>query len=389
MKSPIAALAILSTLSACSALGQTGAPATGGSQPRSPIFSSGATSPAQAPADGAPGRVFPNATSLPEPTPADELRPPTMVLPNEPVEPWLLTKQAGPFMVLAKTFRGPESERMALALAMELRNKYGLPAYILRTKDFPGKSNIRGVPPTADPGVIQANVAIPEKFRTYDEAAVLVGNEKTERDSVALLHKVKKIKPDCLNQMPSMFKWREGLSTALRTTNPYVPAQYLYPRKHDDLIVRINHTPRSVANCPGRYSLQVAIFSGRATFYSGRATINDMDERLQGLLRRGPLATAADDAERLADKLAKNPEFQKLGQPIYVYHDRTSSRVFVGSFSAEKDPVAVDVRDAMLKLAVPLVTVDKKRPNPNALDHLIVPAGMLTDLKDIKGNFQG
>ena len=54
-------------------------------------------------------------------------------------------------MVLAKTFRGPDAEKLALALAMELRGKYNLPAYILRTKDFPGKSNIRGVPPTADP----------------------------------------------------------------------------------------------------------------------------------------------------------------------------------------------------------------------------------------------
>ena len=100
-------------------------------------------------------RIFPNASSLPEPTPADELKAPTMELPNDPIEPWLLTKQAGPFMVLAKTFRGPDCDRMALALAKELRGKYGLPAYILRSKDFPGKSNIRGVPPTAEPGVNQ------------------------------------------------------------------------------------------------------------------------------------------------------------------------------------------------------------------------------------------
>ena len=77
--------------------------------------------------------------------------------------------------------------------------------------------------------MVQANIAVPEKYRTYDEAAVLVGNEKTQKDSAVLLHKVKKIKPDCLNAMPSLFKWREGLSTAIRTTNPYVAAQYLYP----------------------------------------------------------------------------------------------------------------------------------------------------------------
>jgi hypothetical protein len=380
MKSPIAALALFGTLAASPAWAQSDAPAPRGSQPRSPLFSSRTAGATQVPgADGA-GRVFPNAMSLPEPTPAAELKPPTIELPNEPIEPWLLTKEAGPFMVLAKTFRGPDSEKMALALAKELRQKYGLPAYILRSKDFPGKSNIRGIPPTADPAVVQANVSVPEKYRTYDEAAVLVGNERTEKDAAVLLHKVKKIKPDCLNGMPSLFKWREGLSTALRTTNPYVAAQYLYPHKHDKLIVQMNQSSRSIANCPGRYSLQVAQFSGRSTF-------NDKDERFQGIinLRKSPLATAAADAERLAAKLSKDPDIQKLGQPIYVYHDRTSSRVYIGSFNAEKDPAAIDVRDSLLRLAGPIL--DQKRPT-GGLDTMIVPAGMLTDLKDIKANFQ-
>jgi len=375
MKTPIAALALFGTLTACPAWAQTGAPAPAGSQPKSPFFSRPADA-SQVPGTAGANKVYPNASSMPEPTPADELKAPTMELPNEPIEPWLLTKEAGPFMVLAKTFRGPDSERMALALAKELRSKYGLPSYILRSKDFPGKSNIRGVPPTADPAVVQANVSVPEKYRTYDEAAVLVGNEKTEKDSALLLHKVKKIKPDCLNAMPSMFKWREGLSTALRTTNPYVAAQYLYPRKPDRLVVQMNQGTRSIAHCPGRFSLQVAEFSGRSTF-------NEKDERFQGILnlKKSPLATAAEDAEHLAAKLSKDPDIQKLGQPIYVYHDRTASRVYIGSFNDWQDPAAVETRDSLLKLAVPLL--DRKRPT-GGLDSMIVPAGMLTDLKEIK-----
>ncbi len=366
MKSLLASLAILGTLGASAAWAQPGSPATS-APPGVPIVPG--------------GRVFPNASSLPEPTPADELKM-NMPLPDDKIEPWLLTKQNGPFMVLAKTFRGPNSDRMALALAKELREKHGLPAYILRSKDFPGKSNIRGVPPTADPEVVQANIKVPERFRTYDEAAVLVGNEKTEKDSVALLHKVKKIRPDCLQNMPKVFAWRNDLRTAIRTTNPYVPAQYLYPRKRDDLIARINQTSRSIANCPGRFSLQVAEFSGRATF-------NDKDPRFQGNINllKSPLATAAADAERLADKLFKHPEFQKLRLPVYVYHDRTSSKVFVGSFESDKDPSAVGIRDALLKMAVPLVTIDKNHAS-QALDTMIVPAGWLTDLQPMKDNFR-
>ncbi|HKM54755.1 MAG TPA: hypothetical protein VJY33_15205 [Isosphaeraceae bacterium] len=383
MKSPIAAMALCGTLAASTAWAQSGVPATSSSQPRSPLFSTGSTPPAQAPGASGTKQVYPNASTLPEPTPADELKAPGMALPNDPIEPWLLTREAGPFMVLAKTFRGkgPEVDRMALALAKELHDKYGLPAYILRSKDFPGKSNIRGVPPTADREVVQANVQTPEKYRTYDEAAVLVGNVKTEKEAAALLHKVKKIKPECLSSMPSIFKWREGLQTALRTTNPYVAAQYLYPHTHDRLIVQINQTSRSIVNCPGRYSLQIAEFAGRSTF-------NDKDERFQGILslKKSPLATAASDAEHLADRLANDPDIQKLRQPIYVYHDRTASRVFFGSFNTEKDPAAVEVRDELLKLAVPLL--DRKRPT-GGLDTMIVPAGMLTDLKDIKAKFEG
>jgi hypothetical protein len=379
MKTPITTLALLGTLAAGRAWAQSGGPAPTGSEPKSPFFTPVPADATQVPGTGGTNRIFPNASSMPEPTPADELKAPTMELPNDPIEPWLLTKQAGPFMVLAKTFRGPDCEKMALALAKELRGKYGLPAYILRSKDFPGRSNIRQVPPTAEPGVIQANIAVPEKYRTYDEAAVLVGNEKTEKDSALLLHQVKKIKPDCLNAMPSMFKWRQGLSTALRTTNPYVAAQYLYPRKSDRLVVQMNQTSRSIANCPGRYSLQVAEFSGRSTF-------NDKDDRFQGLLnlKRSPLATAGEDAERLADRLAKDPDLQKLGQPIYVYHDRTASRVYIGSFNAPQDPTAVAVRESLLKLAVPML--DRKR-STGGMDTMIVPAGMLTDLNDIKAKF--
>ena len=82
-------------------------------------------------------------------------------------------------MVLARVFRGVDAERMALALVKELRNEYKLPAYILRTKDFPGKSLMRGTPPTVPSNVMTPDIKMPEKIRTFDEAAVLVGNEKT------------------------------------------------------------------------------------------------------------------------------------------------------------------------------------------------------------------
>ncbi len=154
-------------------------------------------------------------------------------LPAEPIEPYLLTKDAGPFMVLARVFRGPDAKRMAIALAKELRDEYGLPAYILRKGDLPA-DRVRGVPP--------AGIA-PEKIRTFDEAAVLVGDEKSPADQEKLWREVKRIQPKCLEHLVAAFPWRKGLSTALRTVNPLIPAKKLVVRDTESLVKRLHVGP--------------------------------------------------------------------------------------------------------------------------------------------------
>jgi hypothetical protein len=286
--------------------------------------------------------------------------------------PALLTRDNGPFMVMAKTFRGPDAERWAVALVLELRNDHNLPAYILRTRDFPLRSNIRNVPPTAEQQVRKPYLTEPEKARTHDEAIVLVGDEKTLKGSEVLLHKVKKIKPKCLNANPSIYHWRQGLNTALRTTNPFVPTQDLFSGKGDPLLRQINGGPHNLVYCPGRYSLQVAEFSGRATFNVDNPNFKD------SLLAKSPLARAADDAEQLADKLAKNPEIRQTGCQPYVFHDRTSSKVWMGAFNSPDDPAAARLRDTLLKLAASSSLMKE------ADDTMIVPAPYLTDVDVLK-----
>jgi hypothetical protein len=92
----------------------------------------------------------------------------------------------------------------------------------------------------------------------------------------------------------------------------------------------------------------------------------------------------------MADKLSKDTEFQRLGLPVYVVHDRTSSRVFVGSFDSARDPKAAQVRDRLVAMAYPLA--DKSNApgarGKNAVDTMIVPALALTDVSDIKKKAQ-
>jgi hypothetical protein len=382
MRTKIAAIALCGCLACGSAGAQTppaGAPPTTGTQAGPPpLPETSGNAPA---APGVP-RAY-AANDIPGPTHDEDLKPIAMALPDDPLEPYLLTKENGPFMVLAQVFRGVDAERMALALCKELRQDYHLPAYILRSKEFPMKSYIRGTPVQAPSETMKAAIKLPERIRIQDEAAVLVGNEKTLQGSEDLLHQVKKIHPKCLQAMPQLFPWRTAsLARAIRTTNPYVPAQWLYPKAPDKLVVQLNSGPRSITHNPGHYTIQVAQFSGHSAFDVYGQGMSAFKNVINP--EKSPLQTAHDDAEKLADRLAKSPEIQQLGQPVYVYHDRTSSRVFIGAFNNTDDPNAMAVHTELLKVAGKLNSTAKDRWGRPVTDQMVIPASMLTNVDDLK-----
>jgi hypothetical protein len=372
-------------------------PTPGGPAPRDPAVraASGGTgaAPAAPGATSAPAPddtpVFRTGQEIPAPAAMDELEAPRIALPTGPIEPYLLQKQNGPFMVCAYTFRGPDAARYAQALAIELRNTHRLPAYVWYLRIQPGHSNIRNVPPTA-PAPVRGGetVQAPEKYRSYDEAAVLVGDCKTIDESEDLLHRVKKVRSAVVDGLPSIWTWRKGkgLSRATLTTNPLVPNQSLFTaqdrmpagrapgappapvlaagtavdpsvltasfqpvRKPDPLVKQMNSGPRSAFQCPGPYTLQVAEFLGRST-------VDPNDQRLtnDSFLKQGPLAAAADEAERLAESLTKLKSLDRRYQP-YVFHDRTSSRVYLGSFQGPNDPGLKDLASKLNAVSTELL----------------------------------
>lgn len=106
-----------------------------------------------------------------------------------------IQKETGPFMVLAKTFRGVDAEKHAKALATELRQEHKLPAYLLR-----GNTSVAG----------------------FQQLAVLVGDSKTLQESESILKQVRAIRPRCLADSPNPAQ--RSLRYAFRTTNPLRPA---------------------------------------------------------------------------------------------------------------------------------------------------------------------
>lgn len=321
-------------------------------------------------------QVFQNGAVLPVPVDSGDEAPPAF-LPNEPLEPYLLTRQAGPFMVAVHIFRGDYAVQRAQALAMELRAEHRLPSYVYFVKLKPGNSNVRDIPPTADREVDQPYVNLPESERVTDEAVVMAGNCTTIDQAKDLMKQVKKMKPRTMADNHSIFPWRnaKGLDRAFVTTNPLLPAQDLYPgradhgapklpsgsvvdpevlrssfvNKVDPMVVRMNKgTPHSLYKCPAPYSLVVAEFSGRSALSGPDDSIINFPKTFE----KSPLRTAHEDAENLASELSKHEVVRSLGVQPYVYHDRTSSRVFLGSYQTPDDPRIDHIRQAITKIEV-------------------------------------
>ena len=200
-----------------------------------------------------------------------------------------------------------------------------------------------------------------------------MGNCVTEKESQNLWYKVKKLHSTTLDGLPSIYPWRKkGLSRAMMTTNPLRASQELFPasiaapvtqdgaidmdvvgaafvnapKKPDKLLVQMNQGHHSLLKCNGEWVIQVAEFSGRSVIADGTNQSIDgkvLDKKAvqaafssDSFLKKSPLAQAADDAENLAASLAKS---KKLGTlKPYVYHDRFSSKVFIGPFNSPNDP---------------------------------------------------
>lgn len=329
---------------------------------------------------------------------ADVTQAPSFTLPSEPIDPLLVQRDNGPFMVAAKTFRGPDASKFAQALVIELRQTEKLPAYIFRMKVKPGNSNVYGLGPTVPKGIPNRDLPAPERFRTNDEAIVLVGDCKTVEEARDLLKRVKCLHPVCLDGMPSVYFWRngQGLKQAFQTTNPLAGSQDLYPgremtagpkgEKTFDTYAAIAHLQRSAPprvdkvvaglnrivpgskslyKCPGPYTVQVAEFSGGTVNALGgdlrQLTIigTGSGGKTAGLtLKKSVLDTAHDDAETLADALTHCKAMPK-GLAVYVYHDLTTSKVMIGSFRGADDPSLAVLKDQIQKVSEDLMFTHK------------------------------
>ena len=268
----------------------------------------------------------------------------------DPNNDYPLAERNGPWMIMAMTFSGPYAEEQARELVHEFRSRYKLPAYTHTMRfDFRTDKNGKPTGPTAKKVNYRRNEA--------KEIAVLVGDYSSVEDRAAqkTLDKLKVAQPSCLDLdkrteegkpdsrtlgrlrmiqqavLPetSARKKLGPMRHAFLTTNPLLPDEYFNPKGIDRLVIEMNGPVKySLLNCPGKYTVKVATFTGRMII--DQKQIEEIEKK--GKPFDSQLADAADKAHRLTMSL------RQKGYEAYEFHDRYASMVTVGSFNSVGTP---------------------------------------------------
>ena len=263
---------------------------------------------------------------------------------------YVLTEQNGPWMIMAQSFSGEGAEKHAHDLVLEFRQKYKLPAYTHHMKfEFDQ---------TAGRGVNAFGEAPKMKYSRGDKAeetAVLVGDFARVDDPGAqeTLRQIKYMHPQTLEaggdgqSYVSLGAWRDfqqrllsdkdprkqkgPMGMAFVTNNPLLPRDYYNPPGLDEFVVKMNEgVEYSLLKCPGRYTVQVAHFTGQVII--DQAQIKAIRNGQKTMESR--LAEAANNAHRMTIAL------REKGYEAYEFHDRYASIVTVGSFQSTGTPRA-------------------------------------------------
>jgi hypothetical protein len=288
---------------------------------------------------------------------------PTSWFSPAPVDPqamYPLAENDGPWLVLATTFRGETAREDARALVQELRSRHKLPAYTHeKAFDYRGEQRGTGFNPDGTPKRMRYAQAA-----EVLEVAVLVGDFASFEDprGQKALQSVKQMRPEALggtgakNRLVADFLQanqqhakaaaaKPPMHAAMLIPNPLLPADYFTRQEVDEFVLAMNDdVDHSLLNCPGRYTVRVATFTGAGSFDTGAGSSGSgsglvdvnrfvaalkgsgwKDPQLKGMDSESRLVEAADNAHRLTESL------RRAGWQAWEFHDRDSSIVCVGA----------------------------------------------------------
>ena len=267
-------------------------------------------------------------------------------------------------MILVASFVGETSRGQAEELAMEIRGRYNLPAYVFNHSAEERRAEQQRVARLKDGMEEKAGTGRPaagydelnvKTVHIKDEYAVLVGGYKDDAIARKELEKIRKLEavvekfattryvPD-----PKTGKVSEQavnpFQSAFVCHNPTVPVEK--PKDDDNLPLRLKkynaHESYSLLKCPKPYTLVVRAYKNAATLQS-----QSTSGSIMGMTRKPTNLLSANEHE--AHKVAEVLRNKQLGFEAYVLHTEFNSYVTIGGFDSPDDPRLVQTMQYFLK----------------------------------------
>ncbi len=326
----------------------------------------------------------------------------------DPNKEYRLRSDHGPWMIMAATFSAAEEAEMSAAeaqareLVLELRREHNLPAYIYHITFDHSKD----VALDATGAARRLRRVRYQRGNRTREIAVLVGNyptvdhpraqqdlkyikylypkalsipqlakqgKKTYQQLAAYRMAQAQVDPEKLRQdlasrlgIKTSFFVRNNrrvmgpMGSAFLTKNPLLPDEPIQEHLIDEFVYRLNkNVPHGLLQCPGKYTVRVATFSGSATVDPQKIKLV-MEGKAQ---LKSRLVQAAEMAHRLTEAL------RAKGYHAYEFHDRYRSIVTVGSFQA----IGRQLPDGKIELNPEVLQVIRKFAATRGADGKIVP----------------
>jgi hypothetical protein len=271
-----------------------------------------------------------------------------------------LTKAHGPWMVLVATFREPPKEartegmspdEAADELVYELRAK-GIPAYTLSqgevvdeipTIDRRGQNRVRHIK--------SQQKCISVLAGNYDGTDEPADDARTAQKTLAY---VKKFHPQFLHgeeqKKGFLRKLKNGgvyrvtpgrpgpLSGAFLTVNPLLTPEEARLKRRNPLLLKLNAGNEfSLNENKGKFTLVVASFEGKSVMQVANTKWENADQKFT------VSPDNLDEAGFRAWELCKALRQHERKYDAWVWHDKYSSIVTVGSFDSPNDPRAAEL----------------------------------------------
>jgi hypothetical protein len=285
----------------------------------------------------------------------------------DPSKDYVLKEANGPWIIMACCFSGTNAKADAHDLALELRKRYRMEAFVYDKKFVLDDPNGNLQPMFRSPHTHVYSKFTEDRNAYRDgaikEVAVVVGNFTAvdDPDAHKALAKLKAADPDCLRNpenrgdrslaeirayqdkfissgwVPKTIESRREtgpLAHAFITCNPLLPEDYFAPKGGlDELVVKINENVEySLLKCPGKYTVQVAHFTGEVIINQNDISAIESGRKAGPESTKQGLAAAAEKAHDLTVAL------REKGYDAYEFHDINASLVTVGSFNSVGTP---------------------------------------------------